>query len=348
MSLEVSSIQHSSQNSNAKLCQDFCKTRRALCLGFGMTSLLMESPMLFAQRINQPRPQRILTIGASVSEIVCALGLESKIIGVDTSSNYPSTLKALPQVGYFRNLSTEGLLSLKPDMVLLTQDAGPPHVVEQIRKMNVPVHLVPNQWGIFGLKQNIFFLGDVLNMHQPASDLNHRVSQEWRVQMLAAQKWRKEQDRKGIAPLRVMFLMAHVPGRLMVAGRQTAPNALMQMMGIHNPFQFEGYKPLSAEAALMANPQVILTTSQGLQTLGGSEALWKLTGLSESIAAKNKQVISIDASYLLGFGPRLPMLMKDLLVAFAKVNPHQDLFQRGLSSSSSFLSSRPKDQGIYI
>lgn len=327
------------------------RIRRSLCMGLGASSLLFQSPVLFAQRLNQPKPQRILTIGASVSEIVCALGMESKIIGVDTSSNYPSALRALPQVGYFRNLSTEGLLSLKPDMVLLTQDAGPSQVVEQIRRMNVPVHLIPNQWGIFGLKQNIFLLGDILSMHQPASDLNYRVSQEWRIQMSAAQQWRKEQERKDIAPLRVMFLMAHVPGRLMVAGKQTAPNALMQMMGINNPFQFEGYKPLSAEAALMANPQVILTTSQGLHTLGGSDALWKLIGISESIAAKNKQVISMDASYLLGFGPRLPILMRDLLEAFAKVKPHRELFHKGLSSTSNFPLkdlSNPKDQRIYI
>lgn len=311
---------------------DVLSMRRSLCLSLGISSLLIQSPMIYAQRMDQSTPQRLITIGSSLSEIVCALGLQTSLIGVDLSSNYPSALKALPQVGYFRNLSTEGLFSLKPDMVILTQDAGPPQVIEQIKRMNIPVHILSNQWGIFGLKQNIFLMGDILGKHRQASELNDRISHEWREQMLAIQQWKKEQERKHISPFRVMFLMAHVPGRLMVAGKQTAANTLMQMMGVNNPFQFQGYKPLSAEAALMANPQVILTTNQGLQVLGGVESLCQLTGISESIAAKNKQVIALDASYLLGFGPRLPMLMKEILEAFIKVNPRHDLFQKTQSS----------------
>lgn len=311
---------------------DVSRMRRSLCLGIGISSLFIQSPMIYAQRMDQTTPQRLLTIGSSISEIVCALGLEANLIGVDLSSNYPSSLKALPQVGYFRNLSTEGLFSLKPDMVILTQDAGPSQVIEQIKRMNIPVHILSNQWGIFGLKQNIFLLGDILGRHRQASELNDRISHEWREQMLAIQQWKKEQERQGISAFRTMFLMAHVPGRLMVAGKQTAANTLMQMMGVNNPFQFQGYKPLSAEAALMANPQVILTTNQGLQTLGGVDSLCQLTGISESIAAKNKQVISMDASYLLGFGPRLPMLMKELLDVFTKVNPRPDLLQRTQTS----------------
>lgn len=302
--------------------------RRSLCLGMGMSSLMIQSPMLYAQRLQQSAPQRILTVGASISEIVCALGMESSIVGVDISSNYPSSLKTLPQVGYFRNLSIEGLLSLKPDMVILTQEAGPPQVIEQIKRINIPVHILSNQWGFFGLKKNIFLLGDILGRNRQANDLNERISHEWREQMLLIQQSKKEQERKGYSPLRPMFLMAHVPGRLMVAGRQTAANTLFQIMGLNNPFQFEGYKPLSAEAALIANPQVILTTDQGLRTLGGEDALWRLRGISESIAAKNRQVISMDASYLLSFGPRLPILVKELSESLAKLNRQDDLYRR--------------------
>jgi iron complex transport system substrate-binding protein len=286
-----------------------------------ISALSINSSSLFAQRLGLKPDQKIITIGSSISEIVCAMGLEGQIIGVDSNSNYPASLKSLPQLGYFRNLSIEGLLSLKPDLVLVSQDSGPPEVIQQIKKAGIRLYVISSQWGIFGLKQNIFLLGDILERQRPASELNDQVSKDWREQILKVNQWRKEYDRKWGKPLKVLFLMAHVPGRLMVAGQQTAANAILQMMGVQNPIPFSGYKSLSAESALMANPHVILTTTQGLQTLGGTDRLWKLPELSHSIAAKNQQVIAMDASYLLGFGPRLPHLMNELLLSFEKMIP---------------------------
>jgi iron complex transport system substrate-binding protein len=288
-----------------------------------ISALSINSSSLFAQRFDIKPDQKIITIGSSISEIVCAIGMEGKMIGVDSNSNYPASLKSLPQLGYFRNLSIEGLLSLKPDLILASQDSGPPEVIQQIKKAGIKLYVISSQWGIFGLKQNIFLLGDILERQRQASDLNDQVSHDWREQILKINQWRKEYDRKWGKSLKVLFLMAHVPGQLMVAGQQTAANAILQMMGVQNPISFSGYKTLSAESALMANPHVILTTTQGLQTLGGADRLWKLPELSQSIAAKNQQVIAMDASYLLGFGPRLPRLMNELLLSFEKMIPER-------------------------
>ena len=70
-------------------------------------------------------PQRWVSAGGALSEWVCALGGESKLVGVDTTSQHPQTLKALPSIGYQRQLSAEGILSLRPQILIGTEEMGP-------------------------------------------------------------------------------------------------------------------------------------------------------------------------------------------------------------------------------
>jgi iron complex transport system substrate-binding protein len=84
---------------------------------------------------------------------------------------------------------------------------------------------------------------------------------------------------------------------------------------------FDGYKPLAAEAAAMANPDVILITDEGVQALGGLEALWSNTSLRLTPAGKHRRAVSMDSLYLLGFGPRLPAAVRDLATRLREPSP---------------------------
>ena len=68
---------------------------------------------------------------------------------------------------------------------------------------------------------------------------------------------------------------------------------------------FDGYKPLTAEAAVAAAPQVILVTTSGLESVGGTDGLLDLPGLALTPAGKARRVVAMDDLYLLGFGPRV-------------------------------------------
>jgi len=91
----------------------------------------------------------------------------------------------------------------------------------------------------------------------------------------------------------------------MVAGRETAADSVIVLAGAENAVTgYTGYKPLSPEAAVAIAPDIILVTTQGLQQSGGADGVLDMPGVSLTPAAKNKRIISMDALYLLGFGPR--------------------------------------------
>ena len=89
-------------------------------------------------------PSRVLCLGGALTEIVFGLGLGARLIARDTTSTYPPEALALPDVGYLRALSPEGVLSVGPDLILAEHDAGPAEVVEVLRKSGVPWIEVPD------------------------------------------------------------------------------------------------------------------------------------------------------------------------------------------------------------
>ena len=100
-----------------------------------------------AQQAEEPVQQaaRIVSLGSPVTELVYALGRGDSLVGRDSSSLFPEEALALPDVGYHRQLSAEGVLSLAPSLVLATAHAGPPEAIEQLRAAGVTVLLLPEE-----------------------------------------------------------------------------------------------------------------------------------------------------------------------------------------------------------
>src|ERR1700710_1605928 len=82
--------------------------------------------------------QRIVVIGQQYNEILWDLGAEQDVVGVDFSSTYPPAVKKVRTVGYHRALSAEGILSLKPTLILHDGNIGPPQVLQQIARLKIP------------------------------------------------------------------------------------------------------------------------------------------------------------------------------------------------------------------
>src|SRR5450830_2129747 len=116
-------------------------------------------------------PQRWVSAGGALSEWVSVLGAESKLVGVDTTSQHPESLKALPSIGYQRQLSAEGILSLRPQILVGTEEMGPQLVLEQIRKAGVPVEMFSARPDLPTLKGNLQHLGALLGSEAKASEL---------------------------------------------------------------------------------------------------------------------------------------------------------------------------------
>ena len=255
--------------------------------------------------------RRTVSVGGAVTEIVHALGAGDTLVGADSTSTYPPSAARLPRVGYMRQLSAEGVLALRPELVLATAEAGPPAVFAQLETAGVKVLRLAVRHTPEALRDNIRRIAEALQ--QPEAGL--RVLADLDV------RWARTRARIGAMRThpRVLFLLAHGGGPPMVAGSDTAADAMITLAGGVNAARaMAGYKPLTAEAAIAAAPEVLLITDQGLEESGGLARLASHPGLALTPAGRARRVVAMDALYLLGFGPRLPEAVAELSERIAR------------------------------
>ena len=125
------------------------------------------------------RLPRLVTINGAITEVVYLLGAESQLVGTDTTSLYPPAAQKTPKVGYLRQLSAEGVLSLKPDAVIATSDAGPPVVLDQLRSAGVQVELVKSEYTWNDVTSKVQAVGRAARREAAARDLQARLEAEW-------------------------------------------------------------------------------------------------------------------------------------------------------------------------
>ncbi len=258
--------------------------------------------------------RRVVSVGGALTEILFMLEADSELVGVDTTSIYPLRAQGFPNVGYARQLSAEGVLSLRPTHVLATEEAGPPAVLKQIAAAGVRMTALPAKHQYAGLRQRVLGVGRVLERNEAAQIILEKLDSTWdQVQrQITAQT-----GASGLRPVRVMFVLAQSPTQVLVAGASTAAQAMLGYAGATNAVQgFRGYKPLTPEGVIAAQPDCVLVTEQGLRAAGGLEAILKLPGLAQTTAGRSQAVIAMDALRLLGFGPRMPEAVLALHQAF--------------------------------
>jgi iron complex transport system substrate-binding protein len=275
----------------------------ALCVG-----LLVSHHAAAAESL-----QRWVSAGGALSEWISALGGESKLVGVDTTSQHPESLKALPSIGYQRQLSAEGILSLRPQILVGTEETGPPPVLSQVRSAGVQVELFSAQPDLPTLQGNLQRLGKLLGADDQASQLFQAYQQQ-----LDQQKIRVTRAQlKGKSP-GVLLLLGHAGGKPLIAGKDTAADWLLQQAGGHNLAAHTGYKPFSVESLVSLDPEVLVFADRALIGDAARAALFKENPiLSSTRAAKDGRVMELDPTLLVGgLGPRLPDAMKKLSDAF--------------------------------
>jgi iron complex transport system substrate-binding protein len=250
---------------------------------------------------------RIVSIGGDVTEILYALKAAPKIIAVDTTSTFPaSALKEKASIGYMRALSTEGVLSTNPSVIIAAVGAGPPEVVAALKSSSVPFVEVPDDPTPEGIAAKIRLIAAALGAESEA--LERTVARDF--ETLA-------QKRKHIAkPVRALFVISVQNGRAMVAGKGTAADAIFALAGAENVATgINGYRPLADEAGIELAPDVIVTMSDPVP---GNEPhkLLELPVFRSTPAAANRRLVEMDGNYLLNFGPRAGQAARDLMLAF--------------------------------
>jgi len=259
---------------------------------------------LFALRLEAAEPSRVITLGGAVTEIAWALGAGERVIATDASSTYPAAAAALPKVGYFRTLGIEPLLALAPDLVLASEHAGPPAVLEQLARAGVEVERIDDAPSADGITRKIAQVAAALGLEEAGVTLSGQVE--------AALTAARAQVSARTGTPRVLFLLSAGPQGLMAAGSDTAADALIALLGAQNVFAaHSGYAPASAEALATQPVDYVLVSARSLDTLGGSDAVRALPGLA-ALRLDAARIVAVDDLATLSFGPRLPAGLAEL------------------------------------
>ena len=262
---------------------------------------------------------RIVTLNGDVTEVVFSLGFGDRVIAVDFSSSYPEAVNNLPKVSNQRRLSSEGILSLNPTLVLGTENAGPPEVIEQIRQSGISLVLVPDPPTLESPVKKIRMVAQALGVPGRGQALVTTLKQKIQEAEIAAKKVDSHP--------RVLFLYLRGTQTQLAAGNNTQPHVLIEAAGGRDAGDesgIQGYKPLTPEALITANPDILLVPERGLQSVGGLEGLRQIPGIALTRAGRLGKIVSFEDLYLLGMGPRTGDLLGDLVKAFHSTSRHDE------------------------
>ncbi|WP_281302092.1 MULTISPECIES: ABC transporter substrate-binding protein [unclassified Iodidimonas] len=281
--------------------------------GFGIALTFMALLAQSALACNSDG-NRVIALGGAVTEIVYALGAGDRLVAVDSTSRYPQAATKLPDVGYYRQLGAEGLLSLAPDLILADPGAGPPIVLQQVESTGICIKRIAEAKGAASVGARVRDIAKALKRE----DAGRILADHLDARFVAIQKSHAAIDTKP----RVLFLLSVAAGAPVAAGRNTHADEIIRMAGADNAVSFEGYKPLSPEATAAAAPDALLMMTHAVKEAGGKDTLLTLPSIRFTPAGRNGQLIAMDGLLLLGFGPRTPDAITTLMDRLHTM-PHQ-------------------------
>ena len=245
--------------------------------------------------------ERLVTLGGTVTEIVFALGAGEQVVATDASSLYPPQVVDLPQVGYYRSVPVEGVLSVRPDRVLASENAGPAVALRRITELGVPVERLTDRPALKSLYERIQGIAGVLGRSRQADALIEKIDHDLALATQAPQ-----------APLRAVVLLNRT-GSYMAAGEDTAAAAVLELAGLQNAMSAgKGYKPLSLEGLVALDPDVIVLTSATATAVGGLEVFSQQPAVKATGAAASGRIGAVDDLLILGMGPRVAQAVRQL------------------------------------
>lgn len=252
-----------------------------------LLALLLVLPSLAAERV--------VSIGGDVTQIIYALGAQQQLVARDSTSLRPALATRLPDVGYMRQLNAEGILALKPTLVIVSELAKPSLVLQQIAQAGVRVVTVTGDNRLQAIPLKIVAIGNALGYQTEAQRLAQQVTQQI------------SQLPQGKLPVKVLYIMANSGMKSMAAGQQTAADGAIRSAGLVNAMgNVPHYQALSQEGVIAAAPDLVVMGEDDLKTLGGEQRLWQLPGLALTPAGQQHRLRVIDTMALLGFGLDTP------------------------------------------
>ncbi len=241
---------------------------------------------------------RIVSISKQLTEIIFAVGGDSALVGVDISSTYPEEAKKITTVGYHRALSSEGIISLNPTVVWHDGNIAPQHVIDQIKKVGIPMREFNGGSTIDSTKMLIMQVAQEFHNEARGKEINEKLDAD----MAKLDSARKKYSDK---PRVLIVHFGQANNRYFVLNRRGVANQMLEWAGAENAADTaQRWRDLSAEMIAKAQPDVILATDFGFDLQGSLEKFKKLPGIELSPAAKTGRIYRIEEHDLVYLGPR--------------------------------------------
>jgi iron complex transport system substrate-binding protein len=250
--------------------------------------------------------ERIITAGSAITETVCALGDCDKIIASDRTSLYPSKIQQLPSIGYRSGINAEGIISLKPTLIIAEKDYVEEGVLTQLSSTGIKLVIVDRKNNVNDTKKFITLIAATLNREEEGKKLVQSIEQDLTEAKTLLQK-------TTTSP-KVLCIYNRGTATISIAGTNTFGDILNYLGATNAISSVEGYKPLNTEALIAANPEYLLMVSSGFESLGGVAGVLKIPGVEQTTAGKKKQIVAFDGLMLTNFGPRLGQAVRELVV----------------------------------
>ncbi|MBN9294582.1 MAG: ABC transporter substrate-binding protein [Flavobacteriia bacterium] len=242
----------------------------------------------------QRQAMKIVSTDGSLTEIIYDLGYGNEIVAADVTSTFPEQAQEKATLEHASQMTAEGIISMEPTHVIGFETSIKPDLVEQLKAAGITVTLLKRDYTVEGSKQTVKSVAEWLGNTEKGNELISKIEKD-------VQKLEKTESKP-----KVLFIYARGTGMMMVAGENTPMESFIELAGGQNAVSgFEQYKPLTPEAVIEANPDLILMFDSGVESLNGPEAIFDIPGVKLTNAGKNRAYLTIDGLLMSGFGPRV-------------------------------------------
>lgn len=275
------------------------KILNPIILSFTLLLLMACKQKQQDEKFNPATAKRIVSVSKQITEMLFALGKGKDIVACDLTSSYPDSAKLLPKVGYHRLLSTEGIVSMRPDVVVYSPNIGPATVIPQLQQVGIRCKVFFESNTLDSAQLLLTALANYFGVKGVADSLNKQLQQQMQI-VYAAQKQCTD------TPKVMVIQFGQANNVFFVMSGRNGPADAMIRLAVGKPavYQAKGASQFSAEAIATANPDVVIVTDFGFDKLGGVEGVKKLPGVALTNAAKNNRIYRFNEHDIVYFGPR--------------------------------------------
>jgi iron complex transport system substrate-binding protein len=253
---------------------------------------------------------RVVALANGVAELISAMGYRDNLVGRDIASSTVE-LKDVPIVTSGHQVLPETIIALNPLLVIVDDATGPQSAITKIKNSGIKVVSVLQSWNMSDVNKKVTQLGQALKAPQSAELLIAKLDAT-----VAEAKFSATSNKR---PKIAFLYLRGTSSIYLVGGKDSGADYLIEATGgidvgaqvLVNPFN-----PLTAETMATLNPDIVLVMVGGLESVGGLSGLKNLPGIAQTPAGKSGNVVAVDDSLLLSFGPRTPSLIEQLSLAF--------------------------------